>query len=178
MTDEEIRSTLEQIKAQIKAKPENQNKSDDEIDEMILDSFYKAYTEGKMSKEDLGGLAQAMGYEFTEEFDQDPEAANEVNPAEAAGGEGGNPLAPGNEPTQEDLEAVRTMEPGESAEEFKDKVEDVKEGGHVGGEAGSEEDEGDEAEAGDSADGSEEEGEDEEAERKKASELWKMNLNK
>ena len=125
MNDEEIRSTLEQIKAQVKAKPENKDKSDDEIDELILESFYKAYTDGKMTKEDLGGLAQAMGYEFTEEFDQDPEAANEVNPGEGAAEEG----APG--ATQEDLEAVRTMEPGESAEEFKEKVEDVKEGEHV-----------------------------------------------
>ena len=161
MNDEEIRSTLEQIKAQVKAKPENKDKTDDEIDEMILDSFYKAYTDGKMTKEDLGGLAQAMGYEFTEEFDQDPQAANEIG-----GGEGEEPVpnpAPAGEgegATQEDLEAVRTMEPGESTEEFKDKVEDVREGEHV-------------------EDKAEEGGEDnEEDERKKASELWKMNLNK
>jgi len=172
MNDEEIRSTLEQIKAQVKAKPENQNKSDDEIDEMLLEAFYKAYTEGKMTKEDLGGLAQAMGYEFTEEFDQDPEAANEVNP-EMAGGEGA-PAPEGQGATQEDLEAVRTMEPGESAEEFQEKVEDVKEGEHV-------EPEGGESEEAPAEKGEDEETEDEESEedeRKKASELWKMNLNK
>lgn len=165
MNDEEIRSTLEQIKAQVKAKPENQNKSDDEIDQMILEAFYKAYTEGQMTKEDLGGLAQAMGYEFTEEFDQDPEAANEVNPE-------ANPAPEGQGTTEEDLEAVRTMEPGESAEEFQEKVEDVKEGEHVepegGEEAPAEEGEGEEAK----------DEESEEDERKKASELWKMNLNK
>ena len=172
MNDEEIRSTLEQIKAQVKAKPENQNKSDDEIDEMILESFYKAYTDGKMTKEDLGGLAQAMGYEFTEEFDQDPEAANEVNPAEGNEPEGA-PAPEGEGATQEDLEAVRTMEPGESAEEFKEKVEDVKEGQHVDSEEGQEQgqEEVDETE--------EEQGEEtEDDERKKASEIWKMNLNK
>lgn len=166
MNDEEIRSTLEQIKAQVKAKPENQNKSDDEIDEMILESFYKAYTDGKMTKEDLGGLAQALGYEFTEEFDQDPEAANEINP-EANPAPEGQPEGQG--ATEEDLEAVRTMEPGESAEEFKDKVEDVKEGEHIN------EDEGEPAPADEPESNPEDSEEDE---RKKASELWKMNLNK
>ena len=170
MNDEELRSTLEQIKAQVKAKPENKDKSDDEIDEMILDAFLKAYTDGEMTKEDLGGLAQAMGYEFTEEFDQDPAAANEAEPAPAA--EGGEE-APG--ATQEDLEAVRTMEPGETAEEFQEKVEDVKEGEHV--------DEGEpegepESEEGGEGESEPESEDDEEDERKKASELWKMNLNK
>ena len=178
MNPEEIRSTLEQIKAQVKAKPENAEKTDDEIDEMILESFYKAYTDGKMTKEDLGGLAEAMGYEFTEEFDQDPEAANELNPEQ---GEGGEP-APAPEAegaTQEDLEAVRTMDEGESAEEFQDKVEEVKEGGHVDEDddkpnpapASESEDEG-------NADGGADDEDDEDEERKKASELWKMNLNK
>lgn len=165
MNDEELRSTLEQIKAQVKAKPENQDKTDDEIDEMILDSFYKAYTEGKMSKEDLGGLAEAMGYEFTEDFDQDPAAAPEIAP-EQAGAEGGEGLS------EQNLEAVRTMEPGQSAEEFQEKVEDVKEGENVAPEDGGEESSEEEAEGG------EEEEESEEDERKKASELWKMNLNK
>ena len=170
MDNEEIRSTIEQIKAQVKAKPENKDKTDDEIDEMILESFYKAYTDGKMTKEDLGGLAEMMGYEFTEEFDQDPAAANEVNPEEGApaeGGEGEGDATPG--ATQEDLEEVRTMEPGESAEEFKEKVEDVKEGEHVDEPAA----EGEPAPAEDP-----EEEDDEDDERKKASELWKMNLNK
>ena len=164
MNDEETRSTLEQIKAQVKAKPENAEKSDDEIDEMILDAFYKAYTEGQMSKEDLGGLAQAMGYEFTEEFDQDPEAANELGGEQ---GEGAPAPEAGTGATQEDLEAVRTMEPGESAGEFKEKVDEVKEGGHVESDEEEEEEE------------SESESEDDEnEERAKASELWKMNLNK
>lgn len=169
MNDEEIRSTIEQIKAQVKAKPENKDKTEDEIDEMILDAFFQAYTEGKMTKDDLGGLAEAMGYEFADEFDQDPAAAQELG-GEGAPAGGEEPLGPG--ATQEDLEAVRTMEPGESAEEFQDKVEEVKEGGHV--EAEAEEDK-EEAEEGDDG---EDDGDDEETERKKASELWKMNLNK
>ena len=165
MDNEEIRSTIEQIKAQVKAKPENKDKTDDEIDEMILESFYKAYTDGKMTKEDLGGLAEMMGYEFTEEFDQDPAAANEVNPEEGTPA----PTEGGDGATQEDLEEVRTMEPGESAEEFKEKVEDVKDGEHVD----------EPAPEGEPAPAEEpEEEDDEDDERKKASELWKMNLNK
>ena len=88
MNDEEIRSTIEQIKAQVKANPENKDKSDDEIDELILDSFFKSYTEGEMTKEDLLGLAQAMGYEPDEGFENDPNAPLQVNP-EDNGGEGG-----------------------------------------------------------------------------------------
>ena len=171
MNDEEIRSTLEQIKAQVKAKPENKDKSDDEIDEMILDAFLKAYTEGQMTKEDLGGLAEAMGYEFTEEFNNDAAAGNEANPAPAEGGEG----EPAPVTNQEQLEDVRTIEPGESTEEFKEKVEDVKEGN-----APESEPEPAPAPANndDNADGNGEEEDSEEDERKKASELWKLNLNK
>ena len=154
MNDEEIRSTIEQIKAQVKAKPENKEKTDDEIDEMILESFFQAYTNGEMSKEDLGGLAQAMGYEFTEEFEKDEEAKPELEGGEEA-------TLPTEDLSKEDLEEVRTIEPGESKEEFKDKIEDVKEGKGVEDEEEVEEDE-----------------DDEEAQRKKASELWKMDLSK
>ena len=168
MNDEELRSTIEQIKAQVKAKPENKDKTEDEIDEMILDAFFQAYTEGKITKDDLGGLAESMGYEFAEDFEQDPAAAQEL------GGGENEPLGPG--ATKEDLEAVRTMEPGESAENFQEKVEDVREGEHV---ANQEEED---AESSYSEDEEAEEGEDEEddeeTERRKASELWKMNLNK
>lgn len=162
MTDEELRSTIEQVKAQVKAKPENAEKSDDEIDEEILDGFFKSYTEGKMSKEDLGAIVDAMGYEFTEEFDKDPEAKDNFGPEdtdEAIQPEGspsdeGSPSADNPEDTtKEELEDVRTIKPGEDVEEFKDKIEDVKEDDDVPAD-------------------------DEEEERKKASELWKIDLNK
>ena len=150
MNDEEIRSTIEQMKAQIKAKPENKEKSDDEIEEMMLDAFFKSYTEGEMSKEDLLGIAEAMGYGPTDEFENDENAPMNVE-AEAGDEEG---------ISQEDLEETRTIDEGESAEEFKDKIEDVKEGKDVE----ADEDEG------------EDEVEDEDEERKKASELWKIDL--
>lgn len=120
MNDEEIRSNIEQIKAQVKAKPENQDKSEDEIDELVLDSFFKAFTEGKLSKEDLENLAGAMGYEFSEEF-----AAEEQAPTEQAEGE--QPT----EATKEDLQA--TLEPGEGKEELEEKLDNV-ENGEEGGE--------------------------------------------
>ena len=169
MNDEEIRSTIEQIKAQVKANPENKDKNDDEIDELILDSFFKSYTEGEMTKEDLLGLAEAMGYEPDEGFENDPEALDKFEPGEAdksEGGEGGENLS------QSDLEETRTIGEGESAEEFKDKIEDVKEGNPVGEEGGNE----NEPEAKPEGDGKGED--DEEAERKAASELWKMDLSK
>lgn len=181
MKDEEIRSTIEQIKAQVKANPENKDKSDDEIDELILDSFFKTYTEGGMTKEDLLGLAEAMGYEPDEGFENDPEAPSQVEP-----GEGGGEGAPAGEMSESELEATRTMEPGESKEEFLDKVEDVKEGNPISEEGGESKPESEPSPAPAAGEGEEkgEEGEesspeaDEDAERKAASELWKMDLSK
>ena len=73
------------------------------------------------------------------------------------------------------------MEPGESPEEFQDKIDAAKEGEPVGG---GEENKGEGSEPGNGGDngegnGAEESQEDnEEAERKAASELWKMDLSK
>ena len=157
MNDEELRATIEEIKAQVKAKPENAEKSEDEIDEMILDAFFKAYTEGEMSKEDLMGIAQAMGYEPTEAFEQDPEAPAQVE----EGAEGAPAAAPeegADEVTQEDLKEVRTIDEDEDVDEFKEKIEDVKEG-----KGGVEEEVDDE---------------DEDAQRERASKLFKTDLTK
>ena len=132
MNDEEIRSNIEQIKAQVKAKPENQGKSEDEIDELVLDSFFKAFTEGKLSKEDLENLAGAMGYEFSEEFAAEEQAP--TNPTEGAETSGQTEAS---EATKEDLQA--TLEPGEGKEELEEKLDNVE------GEAGDEEEERQEA---------------------------------
>ena len=151
MNDEEIRTTIEEMKAQVKAKPENEGKTEDEIEEIMLDGFFKAYTEGKMSKEDLAAIAGVMGYEFTEEFDKEEEVKPGEAPAEDAEGM-----------SKEELEDLREVKPGESKEEFKEKIEEAKE-----------------EEPAPAEDAEEEVGEEsEEEERKKASELWKMNLNK
>jgi len=157
---EELRSLAEQIRAQVKAKPENKDKDDDEIDEMILDVYLKSYTDGEISKGDLEAMANAMGYEFTEEFANDEQAVDDFKEEEkpAEGGEG---------ISKETLENTRTMEEGESKEDFKEKIEDAKEGKDI--EAPEEEVEEDNSEE---VEGDEVEDEDEE--KKKASELWKM----
>lgn len=126
MTEEEILKELEQIKAQVKAKPENKDKSEDEIDEIMIKGFIDAQERGEMSEEDLEALVNALGYEF-EEGEEEAEGVS-----------------------KEEAEDLRTIEPGESKEEFKEKIEEVKKP----------------------------DSEDEEEERKKASELWKMDFSK
>ena len=71
MDEEELLQTLNEIKAQIRAKPENRGKSEEEIDGILLDGFFKAFCDGKMSKADLEAITEALGYEFTEEFAND-----------------------------------------------------------------------------------------------------------
>ena len=141
MTKEEISSTIEQVKAQIKAKPEYKDKTDNEIDEAILDNFFKDYTDGKLSKEDLGAIADAMGYEFTEDFDKEEEVKEEVP-------------APG--VTKTEAEDLKAMKPGETKEEFKEKVEEAKT----------------------SETPAPAEGDDEVKEREEASKLWGIDLTK
>lgn len=78
-------------------------------DEKILDVFFEVFKAGKMSKEDLGTLAESMGYELDEEFDKEevPEGDGKISKEEA-----------------EDLKEIK---PEESKEEFKEKVEEAKE---------------------------------------------------
>lgn len=184
MENEELRSTIEQIKAQVKAKPENKDKTDDEIDAMILDAFLKEYTEGGMTKEDLLGLAEEMGYEPTEEFLN--EADNPAPGGEPApGAEGGNPAPEGGEggapaPTAAEAEETKVIEPGQSPEEFKEKVDEIKEGGNPAPNPApaAEGNEGGEPGNGGGEEPGDDEGDDEAAEREKASKLWNLNLNK
>lgn len=151
MNDEELRMNVEEIKAQVKAKPENKDKSDDEIDEILLEGYFKAYTDGKLSKDDLENIIGSMGYEFTEEFKNEPEAKDEFSGEADAEGM-----------SKEELEDTRTIGEGESKEEFKEKIDEAKD---------------EEIEDDDDAEDDDEEMS-EEDERKKASDLWKMNLNK
>ena len=72
MNEEELIETLKQIKEAVWAKPENKDKTEDQIDEIILDGFFARYCEGKMSKDDLLAITYAMGYEPTEELLNDP----------------------------------------------------------------------------------------------------------
>ena len=72
MNEEELVETLKQIKEAVWAKPENKDKTEDQIDEIILDGFFQSFCDGKITKEDLCAIAVAMGYEPTEEFLNNP----------------------------------------------------------------------------------------------------------
>ena len=51
MNEKQIRELIAQLRQQFKAR--NRDKSDEEIDKMILDVFFKAYCEDKMDRADL-----------------------------------------------------------------------------------------------------------------------------
>jgi len=72
--------------------------------------LWPLFREGKMSKEDLGTLCSAIGLELDEDFEKD------AGP-EGAGAEG---------VTAEEAEAAKEIGPGESKEEFENKLEDAK----------------------------------------------------
>lgn len=79
-------------------------------DDGMMDLFYKSFTEGKIDRGQLESLANELGYELTDDFKNDPTP----DPI-AAGGEGG-------EVTEGEAEAAKQLEPGESADDFKDRV--------------------------------------------------------
>ena len=103
MNNEEIESLIKQLKAQ----------GLDE--EEIMGIFYDVFEKGEMDRKDLETLAEAMGYELTDDFKNEPTP----DPIAAEGVEG---------LSEEQLEDAKAIEPGESKEEFKEKIEDAKEG--------------------------------------------------
>ena len=102
MNNEEIMSLIEQLKAQ--------GLSEDEI----MDVFYQTFVEGKMDRKDLETLAEAMGYELTDDFKNEPTP----DPIASEGLEGAS---------KEDLEEAKEIAPEESEEEFKEKIDETKE---------------------------------------------------
>lgn len=100
MEEKEIQSLIEQLKAT------GLN------EEEIMDVFYKAFTDGEMDRKDLETLSEYMGYELTDDFKNDPQ------PDPIAGGNDGND---GNA-SKEQIEEAKEIKPGESEEEFKDKI--------------------------------------------------------
>ena len=61
MNEKEIKKTIEQIKKQMRAK--YKGKSEEELEHMLLDAFFKAFCEDEMSKDDLIAITCVMGYE-------------------------------------------------------------------------------------------------------------------
>ena len=64
MTDKQMEMLIKSTKSQFKAK--NRGKSEDEIDEMVLELFFDSFAKGNITKEDLIALADKMGYEVDE----------------------------------------------------------------------------------------------------------------
>lgn len=145
MNNEEIEALVEQLKAQGLS------------EEQIMDVFYKTFEEGKMDRKDLETLANFMGYELTDEFKNEPTP----DPIEANGMEG---------MSTEDLEEAKEIAPGESEEEFKEKLEGAEE--ELGEEEETESEEETE-ETEEAEEGEEEKSEDEEWEE--ANKYFKLN---
>lgn len=98
MNEEEIQALIKQLKAQ--------GLSEDEI----MATFYETFEKGEMDRKDLETLAEAMGYELTDDFKNEPTP----DPIEANGVEG---------MSKEELEAAKEIAPNETEEEFKEKIE-------------------------------------------------------
>lgn len=98
MNEEEIQALIKQLKAQGLSEEE------------IMATFYETFEKGDMDRKDLETLANAMGYELTDDFKNEPTP----DPIEANGAEG---------MSKEELEAAKEIAPNESEEEFKEKIE-------------------------------------------------------
>ena len=101
MNNEEIQALM--------AKLQEAGLSPEDIADGIL---WPLFRDGKMSKEDLATLCSSIGLELDEEFENDK------------GPEGDAPAADG--VTKEEAEALKEIKPGESKEDFKEKVEEAK----------------------------------------------------
>ena len=136
MDNEEIKSLIEQLKATGLGEEE------------IMDVFYKTFEKGKMDRKDLETLANEMGYELTDEFKND----EHPDPIENEGEE------------TTDLDDAKELKPGETKDEFKDRIDDM------------DTVEGDEVEGDDDSDDVEDKDDDEneEEEWKEAQKLFKI----
>ena len=102
MNNEEIHALMEKL--------QSAGLSAEDIADGIL---WPLFRDGKMSKEDLSALCAALGLELDEEFEKDE------GPKEEGAGAGDGV-------TKEEAEDLKEIKPGESKEEFKEKVEEAK----------------------------------------------------
>lgn len=148
MNNEEIKSLIEQLKATgLK-------------DEEIMDIFWETFTKGEMDRKDLETLANAMGYELTDDFKND-EHPDPISLDDTDG------------LSKEDLEDAKEIQPGESKEEFQEKIGDMsKVDGDEDEEANTDFDSEDEEDENETSDSSEDEENDEDWEE--AQKLFKI----
>ena len=142
MENDEILSLIEQLKGQGMS------------DEEIMDVYYETFKKGEMDRKDLEVLAEALGYELTDDFKEDEHADPMAAPESG-------------EISKEAAEDLKEIKPGESEEEFKEKVEEAKEGGEPEESAPEAEDKAEDA-------APVEEEDDEESERKEAMKLFDL----
>ena len=143
MNYEEIQSLIDQLKASgLK-------------DEEIMDVFWTAFSKGEMDRKDLETLAEAMGYELTDDFKND----EQPDPINSGADENAQGLS------EKELEDAKAIEPGETVEDFKEKIDETPK---VESESDEEED------SDEYSDSEEDEDEDEEEGWKKAQKLFKI----
>ena len=99
MNHEEMESLVKQLKAAGLS------------EEQIMETFFETFQDGKMDREDLEALAEFMGYELTDDFKKD---------------ETPDPIASGEGIDETKAEDLKEIQPGESKEEFIEKVEEAK----------------------------------------------------
>ena len=68
MNEQELKFYVAEIKRQLMEKPENKGKPEEEIEAIMLDGWYDAFLDGKLSATDIMAFAEELGYEPTEEF--------------------------------------------------------------------------------------------------------------
>lgn len=101
MNNEEIQALMEKLKSL--------GLTEEDIANGVLWPGFKA---GKISKEDLDALLSALGLEM------DPEFKDDDGPGEGEAGDG--------TVSQEEAEDLKEIKPGETKEEFQEKVEEAK----------------------------------------------------
>ena len=111
MNNEEIQALMEKLKSL--------GLTEEDIANGVLWPGFKA---GKISKEDLDALLSALGLEMDPDF-KDDDGPGEGAPAAGEGAQGeGAPVS------KEEAEGLKEIKPGESKEEFQEKVEEAKGG--------------------------------------------------
>lgn len=83
-------------------------------EEQIMETFFETFQDGKMDRADLEALAEFMGYELTDDFKAD------ATPDPIAGGAEGEEGV-----SKSEAEELKEIKPGESKEEFQEKVEEA-----------------------------------------------------
>lgn len=111
MDREEIDSLVKQLKAQGLS------------DEEIMDTYYEAFTKGEMDRKDLEVLAEHLGYELDDDFKNDEHPDPIAEEADKVDEE---PKEEEKQLSEDEAEDLKAMKPGESKEEFEDRVEDAK----------------------------------------------------